>query len=248
MCRKPLELQEGAILVADAHYSDRRPELLEFLRALDSGEIECTQLWLMGDIFDLLFGPIAITKKRNAEAIASINSIALKVEVIYLEGNHDFQLRGVFENVTIFPLSSQPVQALCNNEILFLAHGDLATDWQYRLYTSVIRSRPLLWLLEKIDSVTSNSIIRWLDGYLGKKEDCNEFDDFETFVERRFSQIDTQNCRWFVEGHYHQNRAFEIGAVSYINLGAFACNQRYFVVQSPKEQKLLKEVLFGKEP
>ena len=51
-----ITLQEGAILIADAHYSDKHPEFYAFLKALDSGQIKTKQLILMGDMFELLFG------------------------------------------------------------------------------------------------------------------------------------------------------------------------------------------------
>lgn len=247
MSLKPFELKPGAILVADAHYSDKRPELLDFLKALASGEIAAPQLILMGDIFDLLFGGIPITQKRNAEAVAVINAIAKTREVVYLEGNHDFQLASIFPDVKVYPLQQQPVACRYGDSSVLLAHGDWGTELGYRLYTSIIRSAPVLALLRCIDSVTGHSIIRWLDRYLEKKEDCNGFTGFEAYVTRRLQGLNLEETDYFIEGHYHQNKGFPVGSCRYINLGAFACNQRYFEVKSIEDQGPLKEAEFGKE-
>ena len=247
MSRSPFELKPGALLVADAHYSNRRPQLLPFLKAVDSGEIAATQLILMGDIFDLLFGGIPMTHERNKEAVDTINAIASKMEVLYLEGNHDFQLAAYFPKVRVYPLEQQPVACRYQEFKVLLAHGDWGTETLYRFYTSLIRSKGVLSLLRRIDELTGHSIIRWLDAYLEKKEDCNAFSGFEAYVFRRLEGLDLEGTDYFIEGHYHQNRGFSRGSLHYVNLGAFACNQRYFEVKSSQDQGLLKEAEFGKE-
>ena len=54
------------------------------------------------------------------------------------------------------------------------------------------------------------------------------------------------SCDYFVEGHFHQNKTIEIDDFIYINLGAFACNQRYFVVKSSQNRELFEEKNFSK--
>jgi UDP-2,3-diacylglucosamine hydrolase len=249
MSPKPLQLLPGALLVADAHFSDRRPELLAFLKSVASGEIAASQMILMGDIFDLLFGPIPLTRKRNAEAVAVIREIAERMEVIYLEGNHDFQIGSLFPGIAVYPLAAQPVAATWEGQKVWLAHGDWGNTFGYHLYTAIIRSRPVLYTLRLIDSLTGHSIIRWLDRYLHPKEDCGGAWAFEAYIRRRFEGFDTGGAAWFIEGHFHQNRGFPVGEMHYVNLPAFACNQRYFELQSIQDQEPLKEAAYlEKEP
>ncbi|MDX1295192.1 MAG: UDP-2,3-diacylglucosamine hydrolase, partial [Sulfurimonadaceae bacterium] len=91
------------------------------------------------------------------------------------------------------------------------------------------------------------AIIKWLDRYLDRKEDCNEFTGFEGYITKRLEGVDLSGIDYFIEGHYHQNRGFSTGSCRYFNLGAFACNQRYYEVKSSKDQGLLSEAVFGKE-
>ena len=200
----------------------------------------------MGDIFDLLFGPIPLTCERNAEAVAAINEIAARMEVLYLEGNHDFRLASLFPGVKVVPLGEQPLRALWGGKQVLLAHGDWGMEPRYRCYTSLIRSRPLLLLLRAIDTLASHAIIRRLDRYLAKKEDCGGFDDFEGYTAARLSRLELGNTELFIEGHFHQNRAFDVGRCRYVNLGAFACNQRYFELQSIDKPEPLREAVFPK--
>lgn len=242
-----LELHEDALFIGDAHYSAKNPQLLPFLKAIVSGEIETPQLILMGDIFDQLFGGISYTLERNAEGVALIDEISLKIEVVYLEGNHDFQLASVLKNAHVFAIEEQPVRCEYADQEVLLAHGDLGLGWGYGLYTYLIRKRLILRLLRMIDSLTDHSIVHKIDRHNAKKEDCNQFDGFESYTKRRLASSDLSSCTYYIDGHYHQNRSFDIAGCTYINLAAFSCNQRYFQLQLSNSRKLLKEVTFSKE-
>jgi len=232
-------LLEGAYLISDAHYSEYRPELLRLIEQIHTKELLPTQLILMGDIFDALFGDVAFTHKQNQKIIQLINEISQWIEVIYLEGNHDFNLRDYFGSIKIYPLASQPVNCIYGDKKISLAHGDFDGNWSYKLYCKLIRNRAVVKFLTLIDRVLNNIILKKLDHYLTLKEDCREFIGFESFIRLRYLQ--KYKCDYFVEGHYHQNRAFAFDDFNYINLGAFACNQRYFVVKSLSDKELLEE-------
>lgn len=239
-----LEIKKGAVVVADAHYSHKRPHFLEFLRDIDSKKISCPQLILMGDIFDALFGEIPQTHKINQEAITLINRISAEVEVLYLEGNHDFNLTTVFPKAKVFPISSQPVECLMDGKKVLLSHGDIESDLGYKIYTTIIRSSCVLYLLRAIDSISNHYILKKLDEYLSKKNDCKEFVGLEEFMAKRLDG--KYSCDYFIEGHFHQNRSVKLKEFLYINLGAFACNQRYFIVEFKDSIQFLQEEIFSK--
>jgi len=242
MSHKLFELKAGAIIIADAHYSAWRRKLLKLLKSIHSKQIEATQLILMGDIFDILFGPIALTYQRNKEAVKIINEIAENIEVLYLEGNHDFVIKKYFPNIEVIPLNKQPLHVRYKNQDILLAHGDFGSEIKYRIYTSIIRSRAVLGILGVIDSLSSHSIINWLDRYLAKKDDCRQIEDFESIIKKKIEKNNFIGYDILIEGHYHQNRIYEYKNFKYINLAAFACNERYFVVKS--EQESLELELF----
>ena len=243
-----VEIKEGAFIVSDAHYSQRRPELFSFFEAIADEREKPTQLILMGDIFDALFGLIPYTYEQNQKVIDLLEQIAQKIEVIYLEGNHDFNLSYVFKNIRIFPIQAQPVMCSYENKKIYLAHGDFYIDakrssFSYKLYTSFIRNRFVLHVLRFIDNISGHAILRYVDKHLCIKEDCKELKNFEHYVEKRLG--DDYMCDFFIEGHYHQNKSVKFENFCYINLGAFACNQRYFIVKSAQKDALLEEKIFS---
>lgn len=241
--QEKLEIQEGAFIVADAHYSNERPLFLDFLKDIHSHVLCPTQLILMGDIFDALFGEISYTHIVNQEAIRLINEISKKIEVIYLEGNHDFNLSKLFPNIKIFPISSQPLTCSFKEKKVLLCHGDIEGAFGYKIYTKTIRNHYVLLMLRVIDTFLKNGILKRLDKYLSQKNDCREFVGLESFMSKRLDGKYT--CEYFIEGHFHQNKIIKMRDFIYINLGAFACNQRYFIVKSTQHIEL-EEKIFSK--
>ncbi len=239
-----LELKEGAFVISDAHYSHRRPELLNFLQNIQAKKLSPSQIIFMGDIFDTLFDNVPYTHKINSQIIDVINQISQKVEVVYIEGNHDFNLTKIFPDAKVFGIETQPIIMTYKDKKVLLAHGDIESPLLYRVYTAVVRNSVVTSFLNILDLISGHKIINKLDDYLGKKEDCKEFVGFREFIEKRL--LSKYHCDYFIEGHFHQNKTLEFEDFIYINLAAFACNQRYFIVKSFKDVKLLEEISYKK--
>ena len=240
-----LELLNGAYIISDAHYSHSRSELLFLIEDIASKKLLPSQLILMGDVFDALFGEIPHTHNENSKIIKCINQISLEIEILYLEGNHDFNLARIFPNIQIIPISLQPFKCTYKNQNVSLAHGDFDIGFLYKLYTYLIRSPLVLYSLRFINAISSNYILKILEKHLSKKDDCNKFIGFKEYILKR--SLEKYDSQYFIEGHYHQNILFEFEHFSYINLAAFACNQRYFIVESSQDNKLCLEEKSYKE-
>ncbi|MEA3227719.1 MAG: metallophosphoesterase [Campylobacterota bacterium] len=237
-------IKEGAFIISDAHYSDIRPHFLEFIQDIDSKKLQPTQLIFMGDIFDALFGQVKYTQTVNKKIIDLINTLSIEIELIILEGNHDFNLKNIFLNAQVFKLSQQPLLCSFERKKIYLAHGDFNVGFGYKIYTLFIRNRVFLTILSLIDSLSSHFILKKLNKKLSQKEDCKELKSFPSFIKKRLEN--RYECDYFIEGHFHQNQQFKIDRFFYINLAAFACNQRYFSVKSLKDKELLEEHIFSK--
>ena len=230
MSPKPLKLIEGAVFLSDAHYSFKHKELYDFLKAIRLQQIQTPQLILMGDIFDLLFGGIPYTVERNKDVVDLINTLSDNIEIIYLEGNHDFNLAPIFPGVRTFSIKEQPLMCELNGQSVALAHGDFDGPLGYRLYTAVIRNPFVLRFLSMLDAIGRRFIISALDKKLARKNDCHSMHTFEQYVTKHLSKQDLSRYAMFIEGHHHQNHAFNIGECRYVNLPAFACGLGYMSV------------------
>ncbi len=237
-------LQEGAILVADAHYSQAYPQFYTFLKAIDSGKIKTKQLILMGDMFELLFGVIKQTHEDNAEEIALLNKLSKRIEIIYFEGNHDFGLQRIFPEIMVFPLHKQPQITELNGQRIKLSHGDTNTPLGYQIYTKLIRNPVILFVIGLADKVCAHCIISWLKRRGEKKDPCYKIRGFKEIIYKRLKPLKSETLDVVIEGHFHQDLSFTLYGFDYINLASFACNQKYFTVQSNQEQLVLQETLF----
>ena len=207
------KLKLGAIFLADAHYPNhKREEFLKLLNSINTQKIQTPQLILMGDIFDLLVGNSPYLKKRFTNEIALINQIAQKIEVIYLEGNHDFYLRPLFSrDVHIVPIEKQPLTLTHNNKSYALSHGDkYVMKRRYKLYTKLIRLPIVLKLLP--DTIAVNKLKS-----MQEKKICKEIQNFKQLVAKIAQNY---NTNYIIEGHYHQAKKID----NYFALPSFACD------------------------
>jgi UDP-2,3-diacylglucosamine hydrolase len=239
-----ITLQEGAILIADAHYSNKYPQFYSFLRAVESGQIKTGQLVLMGDMFELLFGVIKQTHKDNTKEIDLLNRLSKKIEIIYFEGNHDFGLQKIFPDILIFPLKKQPQLAVYKDQRVQLSHGDTKTPIGYQVYTKLIRNPFVLGCIGLLDKLCLNCVIKWLKCRGEEKDPCYKIERFEDIIHKRLKYLENETLDIVIEGHFHQNTNFKLYGFDYINLASFACNQKYFIVQSKDKQFFLQETRF----
>ena len=151
MSHKPLLV--GAILIADAHCAPWRTPFIDFLRALESGEIVTPQLILMGDVFDMLYGPISRTYGYSTEGIDLLNRLSARVEIFYLEGNHDFLMSDILPDIQVIRREHQPLMMSFEGKNIALSHGDTAMGMGYEIYTALIRSPLVLGILRTIDNL-----------------------------------------------------------------------------------------------
>lgn len=226
-----LEIKEGAIFVADAHYASYRPTLMMLLERIEQNEISTPQLILMGDNFDLLMGGIAVFEKREAAITALLNRLSQKIEVILFEGNHDFNVAKIFSDALVIPLQRQPIEARYKEQVILLSHGDWNEGFGYKLYCAVVRSPKVLAFLNLFDTICFHQISRYFIKKMQKKSLCCKFENFEEKSRARLSNL-SKKYDWIIEGHFHQGDIFTIERTKYHNLDAMACNKSYFVVQS----------------
>ncbi|MDR0666044.1 MAG: metallophosphoesterase [Campylobacteraceae bacterium] len=236
-----LEIKDGALFVADAHENGKNRTLFsKLLRRIQSGEATVTQLFLMGDMFDLLVGGVETTQRLFKDEIACLEEIGQKIEVFYFEGNHDFNLSKIFSHVKIIPLKKQPMPFESRCGLFWLSHGDLDGGFWYKLYTALIRNPFLVAVLSLFDfkGLISYSILKKLE----KKELCTKIKNFEDIAVKKI--LFYKECDFIVEGHYHQNQSFKSKKCTYVNLGAFACGGRVYLFNT-KSKPHFKSLIFS---
>jgi len=227
-----LIIQEGALFIADAHDSDERSFFFDFLLYVKQNPPP--QLFLMGDMFDLLVGSIAHGITQYQRYINLIEAIGQTCEVYYFEGNHDFNLSKLFLHVNVIPIEAQPLACkLPSGKTCLLLHGDKYGTLLNRFYTTIIRNQSVLTLLNSLDKLSHFAISKKIQKNQRHKRLCQTIENFATHIQRKLHLYPKTDV--IAEGHYHQNIDFIVSGVYYVNFSSFACNQSYFSVQSSPE-------------
>lgn len=237
-----IEIKEGALFISDAHDNEKRKGFHNFLLKLNSEEIKTPQLFLMGDMFDLLVGEVTYTKSLFKESINLLNSLSAKIEIFYFEGNHDFNLKNIFPNIKVFPISKQPALCSFNNKHILLSHGDLHQSLKYKIYTKLIRNKFILKILNFIDTISNNYISKKILTPQIDKKICYKIPNFRQIIKQKIEKYDIgiTEIDFVCEGHHHQNEEFVFEKIKYINFSSFACDKSYYQITFKEEIKFVK--------
>lgn len=224
-----LSIKDDAIFVADAHFNERNREFLAFLKKVESKDILTSQLFLMGDIFDFISGESRYFIKQNSVAVELLNKLSNEIEIIYLEGNHDYNLKSIFPKIEVIKRENQPLLAKYEDKTVGLSHGDNFINWKYDLYCKFIRNTIFLRFMNFID--VNFFISKRIENALVKKNICHQMKNFEEIVSKRVKNYNTDIV---IEGHYHQGNSYFIDEKKYINIPSLCCQKRYIKIVDKK--------------
>ncbi len=140
-------------IFSDLHLSTHRFPEHEgiFVKTLQQLRIDCDELWLLGDIFDLLVGPFDFWKSIHKDFFKELNEwVQAGKKVLWIQGNHDFYLKDLLDREGIESSDDHIIKAYANQR-LYLAHGDLVDtedqkylDWRAKTRSPLFRKILLL--------------------------------------------------------------------------------------------------------
>ena len=217
-----VEIKENALFIADSHYPHHGDDFLDLLQKLEREEVKTSQLFLMGDNFDLLFGYNDYIQTFSSEAIELLQKLSKKLEIHYFEGNHDFCLDELFPDIKVYNREEQPIMFPLGEKKVAISHGDkYVTGFGYDLYCKILRNKTALTLLKPFEK----AIINYRMKKLSQKNICHHFHGFEKRAEsilENYMEVDM-----VIEGHFHQSKI--IG--KYISLPSQACQGKVAVIE-----------------
>ena len=188
----------------------------------------------MGDIFDFILCESRYFVQKNHVVIDTINALSQQMEIIYLEGNHDFNMESLFTHVKVIKRAQQPLGALWEDKRVELSHGDIFTPWHYNLFCAIVRNSFLLKLLNFLD--IGFWLSKKIDATLQEKSICLTMKDFNAFAEKR---VNNYNSDIIIEGHFHQGKNLMIRNQLYINIPSLCCEKKYTVLDGSFQGVLL---------
>ncbi|EEC4842562.1 UDP-2,3-diacylglucosamine diphosphatase [Campylobacter lari] len=233
-----ITIKENAIFIADAHENENRRGFWDFLQALKDKKIQTPQLFLMGDIFDLLIYEVKATHGFTKAYIDLLEELADEIEIIYLEGNHDFNLAKFFKKVKVFSIKQQPLLCKFQDKTLVkLAHGDIFLKPFLQFCLKSLRNHYLLFFLNFLNVISKEKITQKILKNQNKKQLIRKIPHFSALAKERLKHY---NIGFVIEGHYHQDVFLEYENIKYLNLATFAYKESFFVVKYEPEIRFHK--------
>lgn len=146
----------AAVLVSDIHIAspdgERCLRFIDFLAALER-DPDVSELYLLGDIFDLWVADHDYFIKRYAAVIERLRALRQRgVRIVYFEGNHDLYLRHFWERKLGFAVHEGPAYLPIQGRTVRLEHGDEMNpdDKSYLFLRWFLRTPPIHFLCRRL--------------------------------------------------------------------------------------------------
>lgn len=131
-------------IFSDLHLTSSHSDLYRsLLKILEEPRSSSDHVVFSGDIFDLLVGNSPYYRHKFSEFFSAVKRLnEQKVNLHYIEGNHDFNLAGLFPSEVRFEASHVILEDRKNQKKIYIAHGDLVdpADFQYLRLRRFFRS------------------------------------------------------------------------------------------------------------
>ena len=246
------DIHLGAGDAATARAVERR-----FVAWLDDAARDAEAIFLVGDIFDFWFEYRRVVPKGFVRTLGKLAELTDRgVRVVFFTGNHDMWVGDYLARECGLEIHTSPEVMTLSGKKVFIAHGDnMKIDGQpmLKFLNRIFRSRTLRWLFSW--GVHPDWALRfghWWSGrsrkghgeeaargasltepYTGSSEPHTE-----PLVEYAREYSRTHAVDLFVFGHMHFPRDCREGRLHVVNLGCWAENPSYAVLDAAGELTL----------
>ncbi|WP_442589462.1 UDP-2,3-diacylglucosamine diphosphatase [Pedobacter sp. AW31-3R] len=207
------------------------------VRWLTSIEDSCSELFLMGDVFDFWFEYKMVVPKgyiRLQGKLAAMSDAGIKI--YFFKGNHDMWVDDYFTKEMGIQIVSDELVISRGGKSFYLHHGDGLGpgDANYRILRKVFRNPLCQWLFSILPPRIGLGIA---NGWSRKSRKVNTVSD-EVFIgeEKEWLAIyskeilSKQHYDYFIYGHRHLPMVIDLGNNSqYYNTGEWFTNNSYVV-------------------
>lgn len=208
-------------------------------------------IFLLGDIFDLVIGPHSQYFRRFPVFFHAVADLLKKDKsVYYVEGNHDFHLRRLFESFfKVYPevprnkFNLSPEFVIQNGgKTVHLAHGDdmEIDNLGYKIFKGIVTSAPLTFyanylmpyfLIKSVGETASKISRNRNNKRYTKSVDLTKVEEkFRRSVEMFHKK---KNCDVYVCGHSHVKDHYQsINGFEYINNGYAQFSKTFILIDN----------------
>ena len=218
----------------------------KFVAWLDQIKPDCSQLFLLGDLFDFWFEYRKVVPKGFTRTLGKLSEFTDSgIPVYFFVGNHDLWMANYLEEecgVTVF---HSPQVFEFDGKKLFIGHGDGLGPGDYgykrmkRIFTNKICQWAFRWLHPDIGVALAQYLSVKNRLISGEEDVVFKGEDEEWLVLYAKRKLEHEYYDYFVFGHRHLPMTVDLGGgATYINTGDWIRYHTYAVFEN-KELKLV---------
>ncbi|MBL4753010.1 MAG: UDP-2,3-diacylglucosamine diphosphatase [Flavobacteriales bacterium] len=216
--------------LADSH---RREKLI--VKWLEEIKGDCTELYLMGDLFDFWFEYNTVAPKGYVRLLGKIAEFTDKgIPVHIFIGNHDMWMFGYLEEELGVKIHRTNQIKELNGKTFFLGHGDGIGpgDHGYKFIKAVFANKICQWLFARIHPNLAFAVANYWSGRsrVDTKDLRFQGEEREHQIIFAKEQLQKNHFDYFIFGHRHIPNDIKLSETCrYINLGDWIINNTYAV-------------------
>lgn len=228
--------------ISDTHlglnYGDKTPLQRErhLCKFLDMIEKDCTELFLVGDIFDFWFEWNKTVPQGFVRSLGKLAQLTDKgIPVHFFIGNHDLWINNYLKDHIGLTIHTEPLTTIRQGKKLFITHGD--TLYKYtgvsKFLEVLFKSKITKWIFQRL--IHPDSMVRFGRGWSQsnrKKHNAAQHtfthEDDNWVIESRKLLSLTPDINYFIYGHLHIPLVYPLSDTSkLIVLGEWVDNPHY---------------------
>ncbi len=238
-------------IISDVHIKrpgDEREKLfISFLNHEKLHNVE--EIYLLGDIFDLMIGGHIEYLTQFKKIFDKINELIKKnVKFHYFEGNHDFHVEKLFKgfiklnnlNPELFIVHRKEYFSEIENSLYRFSHGDDIElgNFSYKVYKKIITCSPLRFVANYIMPFSLLNAIGERASKASRQRNITRYtsNDSNELIKEKFREASEvsfkeKNFDYIFCGHSHVSESYNSpSGFSYFNVGYFPVQQQFLIV------------------
>lgn len=226
------------------NFPESRKREDRIVRWLNAIEHDCSELFLMGDVFDFWFEYRTVVPKGFIRLQGKLAAMADSgIKIYFFKGNHDMWVNDYFIKELGVEIISDELVIERNGKRFFLHHGDGLGpgDRKYKILRKIFRSPICQWLFSIVPPVVGIGIANgWSRSSRAASKTVEVFHGagHEWLAIYAKAQLQLEYYDYFIFGHRHLPLEMELGEGSkYINTGEWL-NFNSYAVFDGREVKL----------
>ncbi|RYE52874.1 MAG: UDP-2,3-diacylglucosamine diphosphatase [Sphingobacteriales bacterium] len=217
-------------------YAESRDRENRIVRWLNFIEPTCSELFLMGDVFDFWFEYNKVIPKGFIRLQAKLAQMADRgIKIYFFKGNHDMWVNDYFTKELGIEIVSDELIIDRGGKTFYLHHGDGLgpDDGMYKFLRAVFRNRFCQWLFSMLPPRIGLFIA---NGWSSKSRIANHTEEVFSGEENEWlvifakEQLRKAHYDYFIFGHRHLPLDITLSEKSrYVNIGEWINYNSYAV-------------------